>query len=245
MRRKKTSNGPLLVVMIILLVAIASLGGISFSKYYGEYGKGDDKTSHIAEPIAVLENKAIYRTDSSGNREIVDFDKSSDTVTVKDVEPQDVIDYYFTVTDKDGKSYNEVLMKVTLSLTVRLEMILESGVKSTVYFAGWESYDEDDGIKNGGELKIYGVIGGDESQIRKPQSGGDGVDYSGYTLYVAEEDGATVNKVGFYISPYGVSAKEYTYHISFTLPKQSEETERYAGARLYFDTEMLAEQERT
>ena len=36
--------------------------------------------------------------------------------------------------------------------------------------------------------------------------------------------------------------KDYAYHIRFRLPEQSSVTESYAGAKVYFDIGIIAEQ---
>ena len=68
------------------------------------------------------------------------------------------------------------------------------------------------------------------------------MDFTGKSLAVIKnEDGSIVNKTGMVMNADDEN-KEYAYHIKFKLPKQSSETEKYAGATVYFDISALAEQ---
>lgn len=240
--RTKNVNLKLFVVALALLLAITlAAGGVTFSRFYDDFeNKGNVR---VAQPVAKITSSAVYRTDKDGNRETIDIDSNSSLITVKDVEPEDVIDYYFSITDTSGTLHNEVYLKVDLSVGVKLEMLQQGGAKTTEYFKGWHTYGDEDGIKSGGRLEIYRVSGG-ESQIQPNASGSTEIDYTGYTLFIDEnaEDGSIANKTGLYITPNEGTAKVYSYHVRFVLPKQNEETQKYVGAKLYMDIDMLAEQ---
>ncbi len=241
--KKKNVARLALALVIILLTFLAAASGVSFAKMYGE-GESNGAPSSVAVPVAKGGFKNVYRTDAAGKRESVAFDGDDSSLTIRDVEPNDVLDVFYYITDAEGNQKNEVLLKATVTVGVRLEMIpSETGVHITEYFAGWKEYGEDDGVKNGGLLEVYGVFGAKENEIRASKSSTGKVDYSGGTLFVEtdEESGAISNKFGIYLEPSGY-ASEYVYHFRFTLPKQNAETESYAGARLYMDINALFEQ---
>lgn len=239
-----TRNYKLAILALVLAIAVTlSFGAVTFAKYRDDFNQnGND--AYVASTVARLGFKEIYRTDSEGNKERVAFDRNEETVTVKDVEPQDIIDYYFVISDADGTSKNEVLLQVTLAITVRLEMIFtDSNSVGNEYFEGWKAYSDEDGVKNGGYLQISrGNDKQNESQVRPSSSDSGEVDYTGYTLCIEQNGDEIVNKTGFYLQPYNQAVSENVYHVSFTLPKQNSDTENYAGARLYFDINMTCEQ---
>lgn len=239
-----TRNYKLAITVIVLAIAVTlTFGAVTFAKYREDFAH-EGNNGHVASTVAKLDFKAIYRTDSEGNKERVAFDRNEGTVTVKDVEPQDVIDYYFVISDADGAVRNEVLLQITLSITARLEMIFsDSEEVGKEYFEGWKEYSETDGAKDGGYLRIFrGNDEQNESQIRPSSSDSSEVDYTGYTLHVEKNGNEAVNKTGFYLQPYSQAVSEHVYHVSFTLPKQSSDTENYADARIYFDINMECEQ---
>lgn len=229
-------------VLLLVLTLLAAVSGITFAKLYG-VGEGESAPSAIAVPVARSGYKQIFRTDAAGKREAVSFGGGATSVTVKDVEPEDILDIYYYVTDTDGLKINEVLLETTVTVCVRLEMLMqETGSKREEYFAGWKEYNTaEDGVKNGGLLQIYGVSGGMENEIRPSRNTSGKVDYSGGVLLTETEGEAIYNKFGLYMEPNGYSS-EYVYHIRFVLPKQNAETENYAGARLYIDINALFEQ---
>ena len=237
-------NYKLAIISVVLAIVVTTcFGAVTFARYRNDFNH-EGNNAHVASMVAKLDFKSVYRTDSEGNKERIAFDRNEKTITVKDVEPQDVIDYYFVISDADGASRNEVLLQITLAIAVRLEMIYanENSVGKE-YFEGWKAYSESDGVKNGGYLQIFrGNDEQNESQIRPSASGSDGVDYTGYTLHVENDGERIVNKTGIYLQPYDQAVSEHVYHVSFTLPKQSSDAENYAGARLYFDINMDCEQ---
>ena len=59
-------------------------------------------------------------------------------------------------------------------------------------------------------------------------------DAEAYTSYV--------HTAGFYLPPYSGSVQEKNYCLSFRLPGQADVVDAYAGARLYIDFDITAEQ---
>lgn len=241
--KSKKRNLSLIPFFLAALFAVIAVGGsATFARFYGEYEK--KKEAGVAVVVAKLETNSVYRTDSEGMRISVAFDPTSESTSVKDVEPEDVIDYYFTITGADGRKENEVSMKVTLVIRVRLEMIIPGeNVIRTCYFAGWKNYTAADGVRSGGSLKLYhGAEGENETDIRPSIGGGEEVDFSGNKLSVSNNaDGSIDNKTGLLMTA-DDDKKDHAYHIRFRLPEQSSVTESYAGAKVYFDIGIIAEQ---
>ena len=204
---------------------------VTYSKFYSDFEKGANDIK-IADAIAAINVNSIYRTDVLNNR-----------VTLNDIEPEDEIEYYFTVTGIDGKRSNEVTMNVTLSITVRLETIASDGSgKQTNYFGGWTTYTDQDGIKDGAYLKIYHGSETDSARdILPSMDHNNEIDFTGNRLSIIETTQSIVNKMGFVMAA-DDNKKEYPYHLVFTLPRQSTGAENYAGARVYFDIQAVAEQ---
>ena len=232
----------LIYALLAAVFAVLVIGGtVTFARFYGDYEKKNEV--RVAGAMAKLQTDSIYRTDTEGSRITVAFDPTSDSAVIKDVEPEDVIDYYFTIAGADGKKENEVTLNVTLSISVRLEMLTPGGKDTeSYYFAGWADYT-DDGVRSGANLQLYhGAEGENQTDIRPSKDGGEDVDYTGNRLAVTVgEDGVTVNKTGLVMAA-DDAKKDYAYHLRFKLPEQSKDTESYAGAKVYFDISILAEQ---
>lgn len=243
MTRNCNQNYKLVLIIVSLVLAITLIAGaVSYARFREDFNPTND--AYIAPALATIDFTSIYRTDAEGVKERISFEKNGGTVTVNDVEPQDAIDFYFAVSDANGVSVNEVLLKITLTVSVRLEMIFSnSNAVRQEYFEGWKTYGIEDGTKNQGYLKILrGGNEANESQIRPSSGTSHGVDYTGYSLHIEKNNGKILNKFGFFMQPYSQAISEYVFHVSFTLPTQSAETENYAGARVYFDVNMDCEQ---
>lgn len=240
MKRKKVR---MITALLASIVSIIFLGAtITYSKFYSDFEK-DANDIKIADAIAAINVNSIYRTDVLDNRVPIEFDKRATSVTLNDIEPEDEIEYYFTVSGIDGKRSNEVTMNVTLSITIRLETIATDGSgKHTDYFGGWTTYTDEDGIKDGGYLKIYHGSETDSARdILPSKDQNNEIDYTGNRLSIIETTQSIVNKTGFIMAA-DDTKKEYPYHFVFTLPRQSTVAENYAGARVYFDIQAVAEQ---
>ena len=232
------------------MLIISAVGGtLTFARFYGDYEKKTDSVK-IADAVMKIEVDSIYRTDSKDNRVSQSFNKKANEVTIYDVEPEDEIEYYFTVSGADEKRINEVSMNATLSVTVRLETISANvngagsiSGKRVDYFGGWTTYGTDDGVKDGGYLRIYHGSETDSAKdIRPSGNTGTEVDFKGNILLIEKDGDTIVNKTGFTMRA-DDEIKEYSYHLKFTLPKQGSQKENYtAGARVYIDVQVVAEQ---
>lgn len=230
-------------MFVAVLVVFAIGGTITFARYYEDFEKNTESVK-IADAIAKIEVNSVYRTDSDNNRISTAFDKNSSTIMLYDVEPEDEIEYYFTVVGTEGRRANEVTMNATLSVTVRLETIsISANGKQIDYFAGWKQYTTDDGVKDGGYLRIYHGSETDSEKDIRPSSSGQSetVDFTGNSLSIISADNSIINKTGLVMRA-DDGKKEYPYHLKFKLPKQNSEKENYAGARVYFDIQIVAEQ---
>lgn len=244
-KKKKVKLLPILFILIAIICAVG--GTTTFAKFYGDYEKKNE-TAKIADAVMKIEVNSVYRTDSQGSKVSAIFNKNATTVTLYDIEPEDEIEYYFTVTGVDGKRVNEVSMNVVLTVAVRLETIAVGadgkGIKNVDYFAGWKQYAPADGVKDGGHLRVYhGSETDTEQDILPSRTGISEVDYKGNSLLVTESADGITNKTGFVMKA-DDDKKEYSYHLRFTVPRQNSEKEHYAGARVYFEIQAVAEQAR-
>lgn len=241
MTNKKTRKIPFFSLILVLIALIASIGGtVTFSRFYDGYRNINDSVK-VADAVAKIEVNQITLTDAQGTKQ-VKFDANADTVTVNDVEPEDVIEYYFTVHGTDGKRVNEVNMNLTVSIGVRLETIYSGSALKKHYFAGWQRYSDEAYRKDVRYCGYLQIFHGNGNDIRQPETPTETVDFTGKSLAVVEgADNSIVNKTGLVMRA-DDDVKEYAYRVRFTLPKQTSETENYAGATVYFDINVLAEQ---
>lgn len=239
----KRKNASLFSIILFLVLIISAVGGtLTFARFYGDYEKKTDSVK-IADAVMKIEVDSIYRTDSQKNRVSQSFNKKASEVTIYDVEPEDEIEYYFTVSGADEKRINEVAMNVTLSITVRLETISAERIgKQVDYFGGWTTYGSSDGVKDGGYLKIYhGSEADSPKDIRPSENMGTEVDFDGKSLLIENSANTIVNKTGFKMRT-DDETKEYSYHLKFKLPKQNSDKDNYAGAKVFIDVQVVAEQ---
>lgn len=227
-----------LSALLTLLIGTASY---SLARYGSSLR--EDPSAHVATFSVNYTHKELTRTGINGSYEVVPFTQGASTVVIQDVEPADTIDYYFSLSDTDGEVFNEVAMKIAITVTVRLEMMLTGGGVSTVYFSGWKSYDNDVTIASGAYLQLYSDNANIDKDILPPQTAITDIDYSGNTLLVrTDATGKAENVIGLTMKPYSGSASEYIYHLRFLLPRQEVDTESYVGARVYIDIDVNAEQ---
>ena len=132
-KKKKVKLLPIIFILIAIICAVG--GTTTFAKFYGDYEKRNE-TAKIADAVMKIEVNSVYRTDSQGSKVSAIFNKNATTVTLYDIEPEDEIEYYFTVTGVDGKRVNEVSMNVVLTVAVRLETIAVgadgNGIKTSI-----------------------------------------------------------------------------------------------------------------
>ena len=134
-------------------------------------------------------------------------------------------------------------MNATLSIPVRLETISAGRIGRQVdYFGGWTTYGADDGVKDGGFLRIYHGSEADSAKdIRPPENMGTEVDFDGKSLLIESSGNTIVNKTGIKMRT-DDETKEYSYHLKFKLPKQNSDKDNYAGAKVFVDVQVVAEQ---
>ena len=225
------------------MLIISAVGGtLTFARFYGDYEKKTDSVK-IADAVMKLGVDSIYRVDSQKNRVSQSFNKTANEITIYDVEPEDEIEYYFTISGADKNRINEVVMNVTLSVTVRLETISAERIgKQVDYFGGWTTYGADDGVKDGAYLRIYHGSEADSAKdIRPSENMGTEVDFNGKSLLIESSENTIVNKTGFKMKT-DDETKEYSYHLKFKLPKQNSDKDNYAGAKVFIDVQVVAEQ---
>lgn len=239
----KRKNASLFSIILFLVLIISAVGGtLTFARFYGDYEKKTDSVK-IADAVMKIEVDSIYRIDSQKNRVSQSFNKKASEVTIYDVEPEDEIEYYFTVSGVDEKRINEVSMNATLSVTVRLETISAERIgKQVDYFGGWTTYGADDGVKDGAYLRIYHGSEADSAKdIRPSENMGTEVDFNGKSLLIENSENTIVNKTGIKMRT-DDETKEYSYHLKFKLPKQNSDKDNYAGAKVFIDVQVVAEQ---
>lgn len=239
----KRKNASLFSIILFLVLIISAVGGtLTFARFYGDYEKKTDSVK-IADAVMKLGVDSIYRVDSQKNRVSQSFNKTANEITIYDVEPEDEIEYYFTISGADKNRINEVVMNVTLSVTVRLETISAGRIgKQVDYFGGWTTYGADDGVKDGAYLRIYHGSEADSAKdIRPSENMGTEVDFDGKSLLIENSGNTIVNKTGFKMKT-DDETKEYSYHLKFKLPKQNSDKDNYAGAKVFIDVQVVAEQ---
>lgn len=254
----KTRSLAALVLLCVFALYIA-IGTLTFSRFIESY-RGSDQ-AEVAQGVAHYRREELLL-----NGEEVSMG-SGDSIQIDSVAPTDEIDYTFSVSDRNGAEWNEVYLQVTVTFSIRIEILPEAadgsiGKMKTYYFPAGGS---DDGELQGAAFSLY-VLGdisdGTRTQYSiSPDSTLTGTDYlknpddlNGNTLYTVTEtvgEGETQttvyeHKTGLYLAPAEENAQEYTFLLDITLPQQvGSYVDNYADARVVLDLHIDAEQVQT
>ena len=244
---------------LVLLCAFAlyiAIGTLTFSRFIESY-RGSDQ-AEVAQGVAHYRREELLH-----NGEVVSMG-SGDSIQIDSVAPTDEIDYTFSVSDRNGAEWNEVYLQVTVTFSIRIEILPEDadgsiGKMKTYYFPAGSSSDLE-----GAAFSLY-VLGdisdGTRTQYSiSPDSTLTGTDFlknpndlNGNTLYTVtetvEEDGTQItvyeHKTGLYLAPAEENAQDYTSRLDITLPQQVGPYSDYADARVVLDLHIDAEQVQT
>ena len=91
--------------------------------------------AEIADAITRYECERLLLV-SSDEKTTITIDEDSEQIEIRDIQKEDEIDFYFSVSDTDGRLHNEVYLRVMITFTVRLEMICGEKRKRTGFSAG-------------------------------------------------------------------------------------------------------------
>ena len=143
MRVKSSVRYVCIGLIIAMLCGSIFFGSQSFAKYLEEYK--NQQEAGVASPIAQYFRGRITRTEIDGDFFIYDINQVNTTNQISDIQPEDIIDYYFHISNTDiSGNVNEVLLKVTISVRVYLKRMYESssGVdpEDKVYFIVGNEY---------------------------------------------------------------------------------------------------------
>ncbi len=251
----KTRSLAALVLLCVFALYIA-VGTLTFSRFIESY-RGSDQ-AEVAQGVAHYRREELLH-----NGEVVSMG-SGDSIQIDSVAPTDEIDYTFSVSDRNGAEWNEVYLQVTVTFSIRIEILPEAadgsiGKMKTYYFPAGSSSDLE-----GAAFSLY-VLGdisdGTRTQYSiSPDPALTGTDYlknpddlTGNTLYTVTEtvgEGETQttvyeHKTGLYLAPAEENAQEYTFRLDITLPQQVGPYSDYADARVVLDLHIDAEQVQT
>ena len=248
---------------LVLLCAFAlyiAIGTLTFSRFIESY-RGSDQ-AEVAQGVTHYRREKLLL-----NGEAVSMG-SGDSIQIDSVAPTDEIDYTFSVSDRNGAEWNEVYLQVTVTFSIRIEILPEDadgsiGKMETYYFPAGGS---DDGELQGAAFSLY-VLGdisdGTRTQYSiSPDSTLTGTDFLKNpndltnkalctVTETVEEDGTQItvyeHKTGLYLAPAEEeNAQEYTFRLDITLPQQVGPAEEYvADARVVLDLHIDAEQVQT
>ncbi len=245
------------LILSVLFISVTIFGAVTYARFYTSYREAIE--AQVAKYAFDFQNVSLKRKDKENREEVIAIDRDAETCEINDIQPNDVIDYVFVISDADGTKYNEVRLRVTLNITVRLETmeITENAgavvtEKSSVYFSAFghpaETTPNTD-LRQGAEMKLFKINGEHEYDIL-PADNRDKVDYNCEQLWVNEvsatENGKPVdrieNKVGFYMEPYSGAVTGNRFRLQFKLPNQVVDLTNYAGARLLINVHADVEQ---
>lgn len=250
MKIKKSVRYVCLGLIFAMLCGSVFFGSRSFAKYLEEYK--NQQEAGVAVPIAQYFRGRITRTEIDGDFFIYDINQVNTTNQITDIQPEDIIDYYFHISNTDLKgNVNEVLLKVTISVRVYLKRMYESSggvdpeekvyfIVGNEYLVGSDFTDQTD-MKNANMLFLTAKDNNVSESYYKfdnysPMQRDTSTDFNPLTpsQYVAGNEmvviGSGVNnnvapyyhQTGFYLDP----TEQANYHKGFlvriTIPEQAD-----------------------
>ena len=136
MKKKGNLFKSVIFVLVFLLTGVsvffASESFASYVTYYEQQAQ-----ANVAAPVISAENGSLIRTSNKG--EIFQYDSSAfngSIIEFDDIQPNDVIDAFFSINNYVGTTVNEVRMKVTLSVLIYLKRLTTDGDIEEYYVVG-------------------------------------------------------------------------------------------------------------
>lgn len=258
----KTRSLAALLLLLVFALYIAA-GAVTYSRFIERFTAGSG--AGVAQGLAHYSRSSL----TSGGEDIPINDDSEEMV-INAIAPNDQISYSFSVADRDGRNYNEVLLRVRVVFSVRLEMLWvnesEANEREIHYFRATEAQNAEDEFLAGGRCSLYVLSETGAENLIAPDDGApaadidyDAVDYmdspadlSQKELYSvqftenSEDYSYTVyeHMAGFYLRPAdsGGAAQEYRFRLDVQLPGEATYWEDYSDARIVIDVRIEAEQ---
>ena len=238
-----------LALVFVLAIALSSSATFSFAKYKSE--DSVNKPNNIALGVVDYERGELVRNKDKVDELVYSLEERE--VIFTDIEPQDVIDYTFSINnfiqERGNNQINEVLMEVEVYFKVYLKRLATNQLdvddgEDVSYFIVETDYAVEEtpdhlnmkgasitfAKKNGNRYDTINKIESDTYESKGGIANG---------VYVDEE--SKVHYYRFYYVP-GTGAVQNTFLINIVLPQQSVEAAQTIAGRLYIELGFNAEQ---
>lgn len=239
----KTGKRVAAAVCALLLIICIVCGGITFARFREAFI--ENAGAQVANAVAHYARNGLYRTSDEGSV-IVPIDQNSSRISVSDIQPEDVIDFYFSVTDTYGNLKNQVPLRIEISFSVCLRIRTDDKL-SDMYAQAGETYSSDNLLVNSQVLFYKDAYFADHGNASNgidvlPDNTLSSTDFSGELLFVANDGERIVHSTGFYFAPAGDAATAKSFRLSVKVPGQADNVDTYAGAQIIIDLSVAVEQ---
>ena len=262
-------------ISILLIFLLTGLSGFFASESFAKYVEKleSQANSTIAKPIVNIQNGWLYRTDIYGIEFEYDITQQDNgNISFYDIEPNDQIDYFFSVNNYvisgGGVSLNEVKMKYTLVVSVHLKRLTTEGEIEEYYVVGNRFLVSDDADEqkdmDGSNFSFYyskaGALVNDSGEYTnvaidkvtdkitsiadlKDSFYSDNLD-SKITKELKYIDDKNEEFPHYFGSVFNPDdgATQHAYLLRITLPEQKTTGTQYASGRLYIHLDLIVEQ---
>ena len=271
MNVKKTIKNVSLMLIFLLTGLTGYFASSSFAKYLEQ--AQSEASAGMAKPIVNIQNGWLYRTDIYGVEFEYDVTNQDDgEISFYDIEPNDQIDFFFSVNNYiisgGGVSLNEVKMKYTLIVSVHLKRLTTEGEIEEYYVVGNRFLVSDDADEqkdmDGSNFSFYysksGALVNDSGEytnvaIDKETDKINSMADLAESFYTNNLDSKVTkelkyidNKAEEFPHYFGSifnatdGAIQHPYLLRITLPEQKTTGTQYASGRLFIHLELIAEQ---
>ncbi len=184
MKKTKCGFRKISVLCFVAFFAIVVVfSSVTFSRFYSKMAS--ENGAQVANAVAHYRRERLLLV-SDGVETPIIIENNSKQIEIGDIQPEDEIKFYFSVSDTDGNLHNEVYLRVTIAFSVRLEMIGE-GKRKRIGFSAGEDYSSSSTDQRGADLKFQRDVGtGTFIDVAYEESLKE-TDYSGKYLHIEEK----------------------------------------------------------
>lgn len=255
-------------ILTLFLVFVITCGFlfsafVSFSSYKDSFQTNNQ--SKVALAVVQYHRGRLVRT--SVNNEVYEYaltdqDDANTTFMFDDIQPKDIIDYYFYLDSFNDFYKNEVMLKITMNVSVYLKRLKEevNDENSKSYFVVGNTYMVGDDFNNQTDMKNanltffysksnyatfdksdYYSMPRDYAMDNQSLTDEQYKEGNRLAVFQTNNENGVWHKTGFYLNPKEQNIQK-SYLLKITLPEQNESSENYVNGRLFIDISIDAQQ---
>lgn len=238
-----------LIIIFMMFCGSSFMIGYTYSRFITNFvQKGE---AEIANTIANYNREGLFLKSKDGSENKLTLDHSNSQIIVNDIQPEDVISYYFSISNYNNNLENEVYLKVTITFSAYLRIKDENSANgfSTLYIDASKKYIDPMDLLVNSTINLKR-----DAKVSEHQNSVNGIDisydasatsinYNLENLFIYNDGDKVIHSTGFYLLPYQVERMLKEFKLTIGVPGQVDEVDKYAGAQIILDINFKFEQE--